>query len=106
MKRNLKFCNCKLKVTSFSSYFLDLYWSNLSADWIESKGQFGSPSFEFSLLNKKIDTKELVSLKDAISFHFGLQSEKTDSMENWESIEICFDKQEIMAENFQTALEM
>lgn len=74
-------CNCKLKVTSFSSYFLNLYQSNLSANWVESKGQFWSPSFEFRLWNKKVCTKELVSLKDAVSFHFGFQSEKTYSME-------------------------
>lgn len=79
---NLKFCSCKLKVASFSSYFLNLYQSNLSANWVESKDQFGSPSFELSLLNKKMCTEELVRLKDEISFHFGFQSEKTYSMED------------------------
>lgn len=79
---NLKFCSCKLKVASFSSYFLNLYQSNLSANWVESKDQFGSPSFELSLLNKKMCTEELVHLKDEISFHIGFQSEKTYSMED------------------------
>lgn len=79
---NLRFCNCKLKVTSFSSYWFHLHQSNLSANLVESKGQFESPSFEFSLLNEKMHTKELVSLKDTISFHFGFQSEKTYSMED------------------------
>lgn len=47
-----------------------------------------------------------LGLNDTVKFHFGFRSEKTFSMEDWDSLGSVFDKQEMVTGVFQTALEM
>lgn len=64
------------------------------------KEELDSPSSESSLLNKeKMNKRVDFSLNDTVRFHFGFRSEETYSIEDWDSVEIVSDKQEIMSEN-------